>query len=77
MSDGSLLLPVSIGISSNILLSRLASRKAKPAGSYHLKAQDAASFLAPLSVRDLWGFGRQQSDKVSSVSLSAHMSDTN
>ncbi|RPD55674.1 DNA repair protein [Lentinus tigrinus ALCF2SS1-7] len=48
---------VSIGIAHNIMLSRLASRRAKPAGSYHLRAEDVAEFLAPLDIDDLHGFG--------------------
>jgi DNA repair protein REV1 len=48
---------VSIGISHNILLARLATRHAKPAGSYHLKHAEVAQFLAPLDIADLHGFG--------------------
>ena len=48
---------MSIGIAHNILLARLATRRAKPAGSYHLLPADVPSFLAPLDIRDLWGFG--------------------
>ena len=50
---------VSIGISHNILLARLATRRAKPGGSFHLLPQDVPSFLAPLDITDLHGFGRQ------------------
>lgn len=49
--------PVSIGISSNILLARIATRKAKPANSFHLRPVDAPTFLADLDVGDLPGFG--------------------
>ena len=49
--------PVSIGISHNILLARLATRRAKPAGSYHLVPEEVPEFLAPLSIADLHGFG--------------------
>lgn len=55
---------VSIGISHNIMLARLATRRAKPAGSYHLVASEVASFLAPLEIDNLWGFGRSTSKKV-------------
>ncbi|TFK84014.1 DNA repair protein [Polyporus arcularius HHB13444] len=48
---------VSIGIAHNIMLSRVASRRAKPAGSFHLRAEDVAEFLAPLDIDDLHGFG--------------------
>ncbi|KAI0823867.1 hypothetical protein BC628DRAFT_1323948 [Trametes gibbosa] len=48
---------VSIGIANNIMLARLASRRAKPAGSFHLRLEDIAEFLAPLDIDDLHGFG--------------------
>ena len=48
---------VSIGIAHNIMLSRLASRRAKPAGSFHLHMEDVPKFLAPLDIDDLHGFG--------------------
>jgi DNA repair protein REV1 len=50
-------IPVSIGVSHNILLARLATRKAKPAGSHHLVPADVPAFLAPLDIADLHGFG--------------------
>ena len=55
--------PVSIGLANNIMLARLASRKAKPAGSYHIHSHDAKDFLAPLDVKDLHGFGRATRQK--------------
>ncbi|GLB35539.1 putative impB/mucB/samB family protein [Lyophyllum shimeji] len=54
---------VSIGISHNILLARLATRHAKPAGSYHLVPEEVANFLAPLTVSDLHGFGSSAKQK--------------
>ncbi|KAG5650978.1 hypothetical protein H0H81_010325 [Sphagnurus paluster] len=54
---------VSIGISHNILLARLATRRAKPAGSYHLVLEDVPEFLAPLCVNDLHGFGASMKQK--------------
>ena len=48
---------VSIGIAHNILLARLATRRAKPAGSYHLLPSEVPDFLAPLTISDLHGFG--------------------
>jgi DNA repair protein REV1 len=53
----SLCIIVSIGIAHNIMLARLATRRAKPAGSYHLVHDDVAEFMAPLEIMDLWGFG--------------------
>ncbi|THU80111.1 DNA repair protein [Dendrothele bispora CBS 962.96] len=54
---------VSIGVAHNILLSRLATRRAKPAGSYHLLPVDVNEFLAPLDISDLHGFGRSAKQK--------------
>lgn len=55
------------------MLARLASRKAKPAGSYHILPPDVASFLAPLVIDDLHGFGysaRQKAkEKLGTVNL--------
>ncbi|CAG7846701.1 DNA repair protein REV1; AltName: Full=Rev1-like terminal deoxycytidyl transferase [Serendipita indica DSM 11827] len=48
---------VSIGIGENLLLARIASRKAKPASTYHLLAIDAPAFLAPLPLDMIWGVG--------------------
>jgi DNA repair protein REV1 len=48
---------VSIGVSHNILLARLATRRAKPGGSYYLTSDEISEFLAPLDIRDLHGFG--------------------
>ncbi|KAK4053705.1 deoxycytidyl transferase [Microbotryomycetes sp. JL201] len=47
----------SIGIGHNILLARLASRQAKPANAFHLKPEQVADFVAPLSVDSLPGIG--------------------
>ena len=64
---------VSIGIASNIMLARLASRRAKPAGSFHLHAEDVAEFLAPLDIDDLHGFGhsarQKAADKLGATNL--------
>ena len=48
---------MSIGISWNIVLSRIASRKAKPANSFLLVPEDLRSILDPLDIKDLHGFG--------------------
>src|SRR5438045_456877 len=48
---------VSIGIGQNILLAKLALRRAKPAGQYYLKQEDAQEFMRNLDVQDLPGVG--------------------
>ncbi|KAJ8489159.1 hypothetical protein ONZ45_g13687 [Pleurotus djamor] len=55
---------ISVGISRNILLARLATRRAKPAGSYHLTSTEVPTFLAPLSISDLPGFGHSAKQKI-------------
>ncbi len=47
----------SIGIGSNVLLARLATRKAKPGGSFHLEDELVPSFVRELDIDDLHGIG--------------------
>ncbi|KAJ7227303.1 hypothetical protein GGX14DRAFT_629326 [Mycena pura] len=54
---------ISIGVSHNILLARLATRRAKPAGSLHLVPSDVPDFIATLQITDLWGFAGSHRDK--------------
>ena len=54
---------VSVGVSWNIVLSRIASRKAKPANSYLLVPEDLRSILDPLDIKDLHGFGNSTKQK--------------
>ncbi|GJN88999.1 hypothetical protein Rhopal_001970-T1 [Rhodotorula paludigena] len=57
----------SIGISHNILLARLATRKAKPAGAYHLLVDEVDEYLAPLGVDELHGIGWNLREKLKSA----------
>lgn len=54
---------VSIGIAENIQLARLATRRAKPAGLFHLQHDDVQRFLEPLDIDDLHGFGHSTRQK--------------
>ncbi|BGP47780.1 deoxycytidyl transferase [Rhodotorula kratochvilovae] len=56
----------SIGISHNILLARLATRKAKPAGAHHLFAEEVDDFMAPLNVDELPGIRWSSGEKLKS-----------
>lgn len=47
---------VSVGIGPNVLLARLALRKAKPHNVYSLSIENAFDVLSPLSVQDLPGW---------------------
>ncbi|KIO32567.1 hypothetical protein M407DRAFT_18608 [Tulasnella calospora MUT 4182] len=55
---------VSVGISHNIMLARMATRHAKPAKSYHLLPGDVPSHLAPLEIKAIHGVGRSIRDKI-------------
>ncbi|KAF1939851.1 DNA repair protein [Clathrospora elynae] len=46
---------VSVGIGSNILLAKVALRKAKPAGQYQIKPEEVLDFVGRLQVQDLPG----------------------
>ncbi|KAI0344985.1 DNA repair protein [Trametopsis cervina] len=64
---------VSIGIAHNVMLARLASRRAKPAGSFHLLAKDIPAFMDTLDIDDLHGFGsaahQKSQEKLGATSL--------
>lgn len=44
-------------------MARLATRRAKPAGSYHLFTDDLPDLLPSLDIQDLHGFGWSSRDK--------------
>lgn len=46
---------VSVGIGANILLAKLALRKAKPAGQYQVKPEDVLDFVGGVTVQELPG----------------------
>ena len=46
---------VSVGIGANILLAKVALRKAKPAGQYQIKPEEVLHFLGDLTVQELPG----------------------
>lgn len=46
------------------MLARVASRRAKPAGSFHMFPRNAQELLAPLDIKDLHGFGGSARQKV-------------
>ena len=46
------------------MLARLATRKAKPAGSYHLRLNDLQKHIENICVDELHGFGRAAREKV-------------
>lgn len=48
---------MSIGISHNVTLARLATRKAKPAGVFHLRLSDLQKHIEHMCIDELHGFG--------------------
>lgn len=46
---------VSVGIGGNVLLAKVALRKAKPAGQYQIKPEEVLDFIGQLQVQDLPG----------------------
>ena len=60
---------VSAGISHNMLLARLSTRKAKPNGQFYLAIDQAEGFLASLSVHDLPGVGYSTTNKLNGMGV--------
>ncbi|RMD82937.1 MAG: DNA polymerase IV [Candidatus Dadabacteria bacterium] len=50
-------LPVSVGVGPGKLVAKIASRRAKPDGLLVVEESNAAEFIAPLPVREIWGVG--------------------
>ncbi|XP_048349138.1 DNA repair protein REV1 isoform X2 [Sphaerodactylus townsendi] len=59
----------SIGIGSNILLARMATRRAKPDGQYHLKPEEVDDFIQSQLVIHLPGVGRTTESKLSLLGI--------
>uniref|UniRef100_A0AAR2KHD7 DNA repair protein REV1 n=1 Tax=Pygocentrus nattereri TaxID=42514 RepID=A0AAR2KHD7_PYGNA len=60
----------SVGMGSNILLARMATRKAKPNGQYFLRPEEVDDFIRDQSVTSLPGVGRSMSGKLASLGVS-------
>ncbi|XP_043105477.1 DNA repair protein REV1 isoform X2 [Puntigrus tetrazona] len=60
----------SIGMGSNILLARMATRKAKPNGQYFLRSEEVDDFIRDQPVSSLPGVGRSMSSKLTSLGVS-------
>ena len=59
----------SVGLGSNILLARVATRKAKPNGVFHLTDDKASEFMKAVKVGDLPGVGRTNSHKFKAMGI--------
>ena len=60
---------VSVGIGGNILLAKVALRKAKPAGQYHIKPEQALDFLGELAMQDLPGIAWSIGGKLEEIGV--------
>ena len=60
---------VSVGIGGNILLAKVALRKAKPAGQYHVKPDQALEFLGHLTVQELPGVAHSIGGKLEEIGV--------
>ncbi|OJJ45379.1 hypothetical protein ASPZODRAFT_134025 [Penicilliopsis zonata CBS 506.65] len=60
---------VSVGIGGNILLAKVALRRAKPAGQFQLKPDAVLDFIGELTVRDLPGVGHSLSAKLEEIGV--------
>lgn len=60
---------VSVGIGGNILLAKLALRKAKPAGQHQVKPDEVLDFIGPLLVQDLPGVASSIGGKLEEIGV--------
>ena len=60
---------VSVGIGGNILLAKLALRKAKPAGQHQIKPEDVLDFTGPLEVQSLPGVAYSIGGKLEEIGI--------
>ncbi|KAI1369342.1 impB/mucB/samB family protein [Xylaria arbuscula] len=60
---------VSVGIGGNILLAKVALRKAKPAGQYQIKPEEVQSFLGGLKVDGLPGVAYSTAGKLEEIGV--------
>ncbi|XP_055086532.1 DNA repair protein REV1 [Periophthalmus magnuspinnatus] len=59
----------SVGMGSNILLARLATRRAKPNGQYFLKSEEVDDFIRDLAVTSLPGVGPAMGRKLAAMGV--------
>lgn len=59
----------SVGLGPNLLLARMATRKAKPNGKFHLQKEDSFEFMKSIPVRDLPGVGRKMKYKMQDLNV--------
>jgi DNA polymerase-4 len=62
-------LSASLGVASNKLVAKVASERGKPGGVTVVRPGDVEAFLAPLSVRVLWGIGPVTARRLAAVNV--------
>ncbi len=62
-------LPSSVGIAPNKLLAKLASRFAKPDGTFVIEKEDVSGLLENLPVKDLFGVGPKTTEKLNLLGI--------
>lgn len=60
---------VSVGCGGNIFLAKIALRKAKPAGQYHLTPDKVLEFLEPMEVKELPGVGGSTAERLAKMGI--------
>ncbi|KAL8766960.1 MAG: hypothetical protein Q9194_006124, partial [Teloschistes cf. exilis] len=60
---------VSVGIGANILLAKLALRKAKPAGQYQVKPEEVLDFVGTVTVQELPGVAHSIGGKLEEIGI--------
>ncbi|CZT08410.1 probable DNA repair protein MUS-42 [Rhynchosporium graminicola] len=60
---------VSVGIGANILLAKVALRKAKPAGQHQIKPEDVLDFIGELTLQDLPGVASSIGGKLEEIGV--------
>ena len=60
---------VSVGIGNNILLAKVALRKAKPAGQHQIKPEEVLGFIGELIVQDLPGVAHSLGSKLEEIGV--------
>ncbi len=62
-------LPASVGLATSKLVAKVASDYDKPAGCTIIRPGEEAEFLAPLSVRALWGIGPRTAERLGGLGI--------
>jgi DNA polymerase-4 len=63
-------LPASVGLATSKLVAKVASDHDKPEGNTIVRPGEEAAFLAPLSVRVIWGIGPRTAERLAAAALS-------